>query len=497
LASIHVYRLQRHVTVSVAASLVRRHRAGDQVWLVLPWRTRWAQNLLNLRRLGHAASEVGVDLRLVSLRSQVRQLAREAGLPPYIMLPPALQRSVQRVEGKDSHAEVRTLSAAQFRRPRHLGLAAFAAGLLGALLLLGIIAATIAVVLPSAEITLQPITQAAEVRFTVTASPLRTEIDYGQALLPARMVQVIVEDVAQQATTGRATEPDTFAAGDVVFANRSDQAVSIPKGTYVRTGSGQTARFYTVNDASLPAQYNATVRVPIMAADAGPVGNVRALTINIIEGGLASSLEVINDSATNGGAMREIARVSAEDQNALYDEALARLTELARQQLADELEEGESIVQASLDVQVMSYKHDQVLDQRSEIVSMTMKVVARGEAIRSRDLELLATRMLEAQGKADLRLVEDTLALQPSEQVSVQGGEITFDVMARGSLAQVIEVDSVRHGVRGQEVDTATAWLSDSFELAAAPKVTVLPPRWERLPVLPVRISVAVDAGAP
>ncbi len=496
MGSIHVYRLQRHVTINIAASLVKRHEVGDQVWLVAPWRAPWAHQLLNIRRLSHAASEAGVDLRLVSLRGQVRQLAREAGIPPYVMLPPALHQGAQRVEGDGHHVQVRTLSAAQFKRPRHLGLSGFALGLLGAVLLLGAIAATMAVALPSAEITLRPVTQPAEASFAVKASPLRTEIDYGQALVPARMVQVIVEDSAQMPTTGRAAEPDTFASGDVAFANRSEREVSIPKGTYVRTGSGQTARFYTVSDAALPAQYNATVRVPILAADAGPVGNVRALTINVIEGELASSLEVINDSPTVGGAMREIPRVSAADQNALYDEALGRLTELAKVQLAAELEQGESIVPASLDVQIMSYDHDQVLDQRSDIVSMTMKVVARGEAIRAQDLEQLATRMLEAQGKGDISLVPGTLQLERSEQVFIQGGEIAFDVTARGSLAPVIHRDEIRRQVRGKEIDEAMAWLSGHLELAAAPTITVLPPRWERLPVLPVRTTVRIDVEA-
>lgn len=82
MGSIHVYRLQRHVTINIAASLVKRHEVGDQVWLVAPWRAPWAHQLLNIRRLSHAASEAGVDLRLVSLRGQVRQLAREAGIPP-------------------------------------------------------------------------------------------------------------------------------------------------------------------------------------------------------------------------------------------------------------------------------------------------------------------------------------------------------------------------------------------------------------------------------
>ena len=134
-----------------------------------------------------------------------------------------------------------------------------------------------------------------------------------------------MKQAVQMPTTGRADAPDGYASGQVVFANRSDREVLIPKGTFVRTGSGETARFYTVEEAVVPSQYNATKRVAVLAADPGPMANVRALTINVIEGELATALEVINDAPTGGGTMRQLPVVTPGDQNALLDKAREEL----------------------------------------------------------------------------------------------------------------------------------------------------------------------------
>ena len=193
MAPTHVYRLGRHASVAQAVSVIRTARVDDQLWLILPWGVRWGRNLLDLRRLAHVASDAGVDLRLVCARAQVRMVAREVGIPPYFMLPPALQSAIQRVDGQPAPERVVTVTNVRLRRPRHLTLGAFALAVLATAILVAAIAATLAIALPSAEITLRPVTRQTAVNFEATASPFRREIDYGKALLPARVVQVVFE----------------------------------------------------------------------------------------------------------------------------------------------------------------------------------------------------------------------------------------------------------------------------------------------------------------
>jgi hypothetical protein len=493
LSPTHVYRLGRHASASQAASIIKTGRADDQLWLVLPWGVRWGRNLLDLRRLAHVASNAGVDLRLVCARAQVRMLAREAGIPPYFMLPLVLRNALEHVEGQPKPGRTLTGATIRLRRPRHLTLRAFALAVLATAVLLAAIAATLAVVLPSAEITLLPVTRQTAVNFAATASPFRREIDYSKALLPARVVQVLFEESVQMPTTGRADVPDGYASGQIVFANRSDRQVVVPKGTFVRTGSGETARFYTVEEAVVPGQYNATERVPILAADAGPTSNVRALTINVIEGELSTMLEAINDAPTSGGTMRQLPVVTPADQNALLDRARQELGELAMAQLAAELEEGELISPNTFDSQIMSYKFDQVQGERSDVASLSIKLVAKATAIQSKDMDLLATRFIESQAGDDLGLVPGTLQVTRASEQAGEGGEVIFQVTASGRVATEIDPELIRGELRGLLIPAAAAWLSTEYELAAPPTITILPPQWERLPLLPARTHVRIE----
>ncbi|MEN6479738.1 MAG: hypothetical protein ABFD20_08895 [Anaerolineales bacterium] len=170
MGSIHVYRLQRSATPSTVASLIQSHRAADQVWLVVPRGTPWATRPLDIRRLAHAAQVAHVDLRLVSNHSQVRQLARAAGIPAHITLPATLQAQAQPVEGSATHLTAADALLSRLRRPRYPGMGAFIAALLGALFVVAVIVAALAITMPSAEVTIQPVTQHSSVVFTTTAS---------------------------------------------------------------------------------------------------------------------------------------------------------------------------------------------------------------------------------------------------------------------------------------------------------------------------------------
>ncbi|MEN6479739.1 MAG: baseplate J/gp47 family protein [Anaerolineales bacterium] len=304
---------------------------------------------------------------------------------------------------------------------------------------------------------------------------------------------MIVEDTIQTQTTGRIDMPEGYASGEVVFANRSESEVVIPKGTYVRTGSGETARFSTVTEEVLPPQYNATVRVPIMAVEPGPAGNVRALTINVIEGRLASVVEVINDSPTGGGTTKQVPMVTIEDQNAVYDLALGQLKERAYAELVAELEEGEFIPPESLETQIMSYTYGQALAERSEVTSITMKVVTRGTAIRNQDIDALATRFLESAAGGELSLVPGTLQVTRSNQVTIHGTEVTFDVSATGDVASTIDSEGIAQALRGKTIQEAVDWLNETYALAAEPEIALVPPQWQRLPVLPARTRIHIE----
>ena len=162
-------------------------------------------------------------------------------------------------------------------------------------------------------------------------------------------------------------------------------------------------------------------------------------------------------------------------------------------QLAAELEQGEIISPGTFDSQVMSYTYDQVQGERSDVASLTMKMVAKATAIQSKDLDLLAARFVESQADGDLNLVPGTLQITRTAEQAGEGGEVTFQVTATGRIAAEIDAEAIRRELRGRRVSDAAAWVSTQYELTAPPSIAIMPPQWERVPVLPVRTQVHVE----
>ncbi|MFH1085889.1 MAG: hypothetical protein V1772_09035, partial [Chloroflexota bacterium] len=361
-------------------------------------------------------------------------------------------------------------------------------------------AGTAALLVPGAQVVLEPVAQPVSVTFDALASPDYGAVDYARAAVPARLVQVILSGRGEAPTSGSVEVADAHAAGQIVFVNRTNNPVAIPKGTVVRASSGVSARFYTVADAALPGAVYASRRVGIIALEPGPVSNVKALTINRIEGDLALYVEALNDAPTQGGSIVRQAVVAQPDFARWRSETLAQLGREAYEQLEAEIEEAEFVPPDSLDVQVMSQRFDQVLDQRTDVLTGEMQVVARALAVDGAALRALAQRFIETQAQGDLAqgdlaIIPDSLVVQPSDEQEVEGRTVRFRVTARGALTPVIAMEQVRRELRGKSTTEAVAWLEQTFALRSAPRVTITPAVWERLPLLPARIEVTISVG--
>jgi hypothetical protein len=502
LRPVEVVYLRRRDTVDTARELLNGATPGAEVWVVVPWRLRLALKLVNLRRLQRTAEDAALDLRLVSSHSQTRALAREAGIPVRFFLPFRLRRnrSVRRpgTEGLVSRvlpAQARS-GARRARRSGPIGVGAVLLSLVVIFCLVAVLLGAAVSLLPSATITLEPVSEPVDAALLVRASPAYREIDYGEAIIPARMVQVIVAGTGETPTTARLDVPEGHASGEVVFANRTTEPVTVPKGTIVRTSSGVNVRFYSVGDVELPPTLYGHARVRVIALEPGPSGNVSALTINAVEGEVADLVDVLNDSPTQGGNIRRVAIVSYKDFDVLRANLIERLQQEAYEQLVSELSEDEFVPPNSLDVQVMSQKFDQVVDQQSDVLSMEMKTVARGVAVDGQLIRELAARLLQSRAEEGYRLIEDSMEVQRSEDVQMTGGEVHFDMVAWGLLAPIVEVDRAKTAIRGKTSAQALEWFDQRYHLESRPRILMVPTWWDRMPWLPARMDIIISSTA-
>jgi len=501
LRSIEVIYLQRSDTVETVRALLSAATPGAQVWLVSPWRLRLTDDLVSLKLIQRAGQDMAIDLRLVSKHFHTRALAREAGIPVRYALAPRL-RAYRRARDKSRRGLPSRVIPVQGRlgrywerRPVHLGFTAVFMSLVVVAVLFGIMAGIAAALVPSATITLQPKSQSVSGRFDVMANPRYRDIDVERMVTTARVAQLILEGHGDTPATGRMDVPDGRAEGQVVFVNRTANPVRVPKGTVVRTGAGTNARFLTVADVELPAAIGANARVRILAVDAGLAGNVLPLTINVVEGDIARQVDVLNDTATSGGSVKQVATIGAPEFDVLRADLSKKLQQEAYDQLVASLALGEFVPANTLEVQIMSQEFHQVMGQQSDLLSMTMKVVVKGIIVDGVALNTLCAKLLEAQAAEGMVILEDSLVVEPSPEMTVDENTVRFSVSARGVVAPMIDSDHVKSRIRGKTVAEASDWLQDYLELQREPVIRVEPQWWEWIPLLPGRVDVSVLAG--
>jgi len=483
---------------------------GAQVWLVAPWGMRLTNDLLRLKLIARVARSYGLDLRLVTIHSHTRMLAREAGIPVYAWVPWRLRRYRRARPGSpaEGHAAARVqpvktgLGWRWRRRPRNLALGPVLLALAGTALVLAMAAGTLLLLIPRAEVTVHPVVRDVKVSFTATANPRLLTTDYGRAMIPARYIQVIVSGRGQVPASEVVAVPAEHSSGEVVLVNRTREELVIPQGTIVRSAAGRVVRFYTLAEVTLPPELYAHRRVGVIAMEPGSNGNVNALTITVVEGELANRVEVINDAPTRGGAEESVPVVAADDINMLRDTLWQRLYGQAYEELKAQIEPGEFVPIQSMSqdsVEVMSFEADQAWGARSDYATGEMRVVAKALAVDGNALNDLAIAMLEAtagQAADGFRVLPDSLVVirAPDATHASNLDGLVFDVVARGSLGPDITEEQVRSWVRGKDPDKAAQLLVDRMELVDEPTIRVWPSWWGRLPLLPGRVDVAMSA---
>ena len=457
---------------------------------------RWADNLalrvglvIEDRETRGLATRLGfVVLRSIEAGARTNLAAldrhrRRRGLPP---------RPAAGAVSAPAHTAVRTAAsmARQSSRTRRLYLAI---ALTSACLLA--VAFGSLYVLPSATVTLRPVTEPLDASMAMASVAGLTEINYGAAQIPARTVSVEQTGADTSATTNRRDVPDGHAQGTVIFANKTTIPVTITKGTVVRTSFGENVRFFTVADVWLPGELHGTVRVGVLAAEPGPPGNVPALTINVLEGELAAQASVLNDSRTTGGTVRRISTVGAQDKVDLRAKLMKSLQEQAYAQLTAALASGEFVAPESLVITVLQEAFDHDVDGVTDSLGMTMTVQVDGLAAGGADAQKLLLGLLDQRIKPGYRLLPDSARFERGSVLSAGPDEVRFNMTVRAQAVPVIDVDALRRAIAGKTVDVAAEYLSRQFNLTEEPQIELRASLTQRLPWWPTRIRMrtAVD----
>lgn len=482
-----------------------------RVLLVLPKGSLLFRNPLNIRLLRRHAADLALDVALVTRDSRTRQVAREEGLPVVASVRQGKRGRWQSKEPQRSTARRAAEARVQGLRDGRGdigyrdGVSVWGGRLLGALLILfflAMITALAALLVPEARVTVAPFRESVEVGLQLRADPQAEKASQADSTIPARLVEVDVEQTGEIATVSKRDAPDAPATGILTLINEVAAEQEILPGATVRTSTGTTVRFRTVTTGTLPATVGARVDVEIEALEPGPVGNVPAATITTVETpGLQGKIHVINQNPTQGGGVKQVGVVTRADMDRLKSQLLQQLQQRAFVELQSQLGEHEFLPPESMTTEILTEVYDQFLEAEADVLHLQMRVYASGTAVDEAGARLLAEDALKDRIPDTYQLNSEEITFAMAEEIAMDGRVVVLNVVSSAPLVVDVDRGDIRSAVAGLRVDEAVDVLTDSFSLDAAPQIEI-EPEWikehewleslDRVPFAPFRIQVVV-----
>ena len=470
-----------------------------RILLVWPKYEKVALRQVDLKVLQRHALTLGAQLGLVTRRRRVRQDAEALRIPVFestgqaqrIAWPkPRRRRWPRRAPRKDlrekqERALVGREEAWRLRPAVRIG--SFLLGVASVLVL-------VALFIPRAEIRLHPQSKVQSVVLPVTASPSVQSV-FITGNIPRREKRVIVEGTQATRVTGESVTPQSKAEGDVIFRNLTQQAVTVPEGTVVRTADN--IRFVTTQASEVEAGVGEMLGLPVEAVEGGLSGNVEAETITIVEGRLSLSLTVTNPEALKGGRETPSVQASDRDRQRVKDELLQDLQSQARLQLAEDMEQGDVLFEDTLAVsQVLSETYDPPAGAAGTKLTLSMQVEFSAEYASAADLTQLASLALNASLPSGFVPASAALTVEPvTRPTKVEDGSLRWTVRAERQIFRQISHAQIAQMIQGLGADRARSLLTRDLPLQDPPEIQLTPSWWPWLPIVPFRISVVTDQG--
>jgi len=319
---------------------------------------------------------------------------------------------------------------------------------------------------------------------TVTAAP--------------RTMTVPIKETMQ--TTGSRREPDAFAEGTVSLSNPLPEAITIKKGTEVKTETGTTFAF--IANVKVPAgdpdanDFGAAT-AKVRAQDAGSGGNVQTGELG---GRLPSGVYYSNrEGPIGGGTDRRIPVVAKEDLQTLRDRAAADLPERAEVTFTDQLQDGVVILPSSITTGEAKDDFDHKAGDDAETITLTAtRSVTALTYNRTAALDQATTQLQRRlNGSAPDGFALDAASLKLAKPTAIEESANA----ARYRIAGTAEARAI---ISGEKISELKRDLAGDDPTAAESRLRTVPeiesftidysPGWfpKRMPTNPKRIAIAI-----
>ncbi len=369
-----------------------------------------------------------------------------------------------------------------------------------ALFVAGLAFALAYVLLPGATIILIPAQSSVEAEVTITADPQARGVDIENAVIPATLLSVTIEETGTIPTSGEQRLADVPAQGTVVFVNQTSSPVSIPVGTTLSTSAGTPILFRTIESVTVPAGTGQQLEVTIEALpnSAGELGNVDSGLINTVVGDLADRVTVRNINPTFGGSSQSLPAVTSEDQERLLAMVRQQLQSRAYLEMLPRLDESQFLI---LETMVIAEERSDWTTfsaqpgDAADTLTLTMRAIVEAFAINEQFGQQVAFASLARQIPRGRQIAPETITYQRGPVTNVfQNGQATFTLTGSARVVAQIDADLLRERLMGMPLPEAVDYLQRELDLleATAPQITLTPDWFGRLPLLPFRTSIII-----
>ncbi|MEJ2757272.1 MAG: baseplate J/gp47 family protein [Anaerolineales bacterium] len=481
-------------------SIIDRLNWGQAEKVILNWPVRGnpVESKLDLKLIQRRCQEESVQLALVCKSRQVIDHADELGIPVFRSLRQA-QRSPWKMGAPEENRPsppkkkytreeladlIQQSSQPAWTQEKSVRLIAFALSILAVLVLT-------AYILPGATIEFQPPSETQTLELTLTANPAVESYNLS-GVVPSERLSITVEGRAERTPSGEIGIPDQHATGIIVFTNLTNDEVTIPIGTLIRTADpNNPIRFATSIQSTTTPEAGTTIRIPIEAVNPGTNGNLPANSLVIIEGELSRSLTAVNPERTTGGTEYTSTAPTAEDYEALSQELLDSLWQTAQEEAALTLEDKDILLHSEpRKVTILEETFLPEEPQPSSVLTLLLRVEYEILAIRWEDLSAMGNATLDATIPSGFRPQAQTLAVFADQSPVIDDSDIaTWDVTLS---RQIFAVESLSQSIRmvlGKSPQRAKALLQESLDLSTQPSLTLFPDWWPLMPLNAFRIQ--------
>jgi len=313
--------------------------------------------------------------------------------------------------------------------------------------------------------------------------------------LPAQILTITVEGRDQINSSGSIAVPTKPAVGTVTFTNLTDQAITIPAGTVIRTIDPDGIRFETTQEAALIAEVGAEISAAVKALQPGEAGNLLAHSLVLVDGALGLNVIVSNLEPTSGGSQQTNAAPDPADYDNLKSQLLAALWENAQQEaLSAQYPAALVLSDSPRSTIILREEFTPKEPQPASELTLLLQVEYELAVVSKSDLENMAAAVLDATLPSGYSVQAGTLSISQLSQPETDAQErTTWKALLQREIYPDITSEIVANLVKGKYLGKAGVALEDLLSLESLPEISVFPAWWPVMPLLPQRISVTAD----